>query len=441
MDVLKEIIFDSISALLLLGVFQGVFNKNFISKNKVRTAFLCVSFIIINYIGNLCVPHPFVPVFTAICSILYITCFTKINLFASSVIYSIYIIIILSSEFVVSIIEVCIFKINLTLLFTNNHYNIIFTAISKILQIIIVILIYKNRKTIKKYMLFKKEYSFISTEIVQIGIFSIFIYALQTSKLTESSFIFTNMSVFLFYFIICTIKIKYTIDMFKNFKIQNNYQIQEKQKKNMDEIIRIIQMEKHDFANHMSVISGLCALNKPDSLQKISEYINKISAHSNESFVYIDTGNNYLDSLLSIKKHSAMKDKIIFDVEINEPLSIIDIAEDEVISLVGNLVDNAFDVLKLKKDSESKEICVATFLRKDKFCIEVANNGDVIPHEYIDKIFDKGFSTKTKSKGERGYGLYITKQLVEKNNGKISVESNENETIFLVEFDIKKEKG
>lgn len=441
MDVLKEIIFDSISALLLLCVFQSVFNKNFISKNKVRTAFFCMSFIIINYIGNLCVPHPFVPAFTAVCSILYITYFTKINLFASSIIYSIYIIIILSSEFIVSIIEVCIFKVNLTLLFTNNHYNIIFMITSKILQAIIVILIYKNRKTIEKYMLFKKEQSFISTEIVQIGIFSIFIFALQSSKLNKNSFVFTNISMFTFYLIICTIKIKNIMDKFKNLQIQNNYQIQEKQIKNMDEIISVIRMEKHDFANHMSVISGLCALNKPDSLQKISEYINKISAHSNESFVYMNTGNDYLDGLLSIEKYSAMKDKIIFDVEINEPLSMIDIIEDEMVSIVSNLVDNAFDALKIKKDAESKEICIATFLRKDKFCIEVANNGDVIPPEYIDKIFDKGFSTKTKSKGERGYGLYITKQLVEKNKGKISVESNENETIFLVEFSIKKEKA
>ena len=51
-----------------------------------------------------------------------------------------------------------------------------------------------------------------------------------------------------------------------------------------------------------------------------------------------------------------------------------------------------------------------------------------------EKIFENGFSTKSKNKLERGYGLYIVKQLVNKNKGSIEVNDNDNKTEFLIIF-------
>ncbi len=97
-------------------------------------------------------------------------------------------------------------------------------------------------------------------------------------------------------------------------------------------------------------------------------------------------------------------------------------------------MDNAFEAFQSKPDAENKEISITTFKEDKKFCIEVTDNGDVIPESIKRKIFDKGFSTKTKESNDHGFGLYITKQLVERNNGTISVESIPERTEFLVEF-------
>jgi len=113
---------------------------------------------------------------------------------------------------------------------------------------------------------------------------------------------------------------------------------------------------------------------------------------------------------------------------------LLKIREDELISIISNIVDNAFEAFRLKSCTENKEISIITFLEDREFCIEIADNGEVIPEEIIKKIFEKGFSTKTKEKAEHGYGLYITKQLVEHNNGSISVESTLEKTKFLVKF-------
>ena len=110
------------------------------------------------------------------------------------------------------------------------------------------------------------------------------------------------------------------------------------------------------------------------------------------------------------------------------------IRKDELINIISNIIDNAFEAFKLKSCTEDKKISNTTSLEDSKFCIEIADNGGGIPEEIKRKIFEKGFSTKTKQKSEHGYGLYIAKQLVEHNNGSISVERVSEKTKFLIKF-------
>ncbi|MDF2505987.1 ATP-binding protein, partial [Clostridium sp.] len=78
-----------------------------------------------------------------------------------------------------------------------------------------------------------------------------------------------------------------------------------------------------------------------------------------------------------------------------------------------------------------------TFIEDKKFYIEISNNGDMISEDIQDKIFNRGFSTKTKKSYDHGFGLYIIKQLIKQNNGNISLESTPERTKFLIEFQIK----
>jgi signal transduction histidine kinase len=75
--------------------------------------------------------------------------------------------------------------------------------------------------------------------------------------------------------------------------------------------------------------------------------------------------------------------------------------------------------------------------------IEVLDNGKGISAEYLGKIFEMFFRASEDSYGS-GLGLYITKQVVEKLQGKIEVESVFNEgTTFKVWLPhlVKRENG
>jgi signal transduction histidine kinase len=71
--------------------------------------------------------------------------------------------------------------------------------------------------------------------------------------------------------------------------------------------------------------------------------------------------------------------------------------------------------------------------RADGTRIHISDTGEGISRDRMKRIFDPFYTTK----GERGtgLGLYITKQLVERNGGRISVCSQEGKgTVFTLEF-------
>jgi two-component system, CitB family, sensor histidine kinase DctS len=65
--------------------------------------------------------------------------------------------------------------------------------------------------------------------------------------------------------------------------------------------------------------------------------------------------------------------------------------------------------------------------------ILVEDNGCGMNEDQVERIFDEGFSTKAKE--NRGIGLHLVKQIVEKGNGQIEVESElDVGTTFIITF-------
>lgn len=437
MDIIKEIVLDTIEALLFLGVFEVLYNeKKFIIQNKAKTGLFCILNVFVNYWSTFYINTIYHTLFLSVFYILLLTFITQIRIFASVVIYFLFLTIILITENFTLTIEMFMFNVNSNQIISNPRYLWIFIIVCKALQIFIVAMLFKFNLYFTKLKLFEKEGSLFSNLILQVGVLGLFIFNINFGVFDIKNIKMYNIIIFIIYFLFLLIAFKDLREKERIININNNYKVQEFQIKNMEEIINIIRKEKHDFANHINVIRGLCLLNKPNTVERINDYVIKISDTIHSSFRYLDTGNDYLDGLLSIKNNYAMKNNINFKVIIDEPFSSIKIREDELISIISNLVDNAFEAFQSKSDSEDKEISITTFRKDKNFCIEVADNGDVISESIKRKIFHKGFSTKTKESNDHGFGLYITKQLVEQNNGTIFLESVPERTKFLVEFEL-----
>lgn len=95
-----------------------------------------------------------------------------------------------------------------------------------------------------------------------------------------------------------------------------------------------------------------------------------------------------------------------------------------------NLVVNAIEAIK---DNDSPKIVLAAYIASNhKSVIKIADNGNGMPPELLDKIFVPFFSTK---KSGSGIGLSLCKQIMMLHRGNIQVQSVEGEgTAFFLQF-------
>jgi len=187
-----------------------------------------------------------------------------------------------------------------------------------------------------------------------------------------------------------------------------------------------IRAQNHEFMNKLHTISGLIQL---EEYQEAIDFISQ-SAKSNQELV--GTINSKVKEpsvagLLLSKCNKASEKKV--KLVINEDTYIRDLPEkmhkDEFCSIVGNLIENALDELAGRTDGK---IEIGIFQGENEMNISVFDNGRGIPEKVRDKIFKKGHS----SKGEnRGYGLYIVKEIVDTYGGKIRLWCESGTTIVI----------
>lgn len=197
--------------------------------------------------------------------------------------------------------------------------------------------------------------------------------------------------------------------------------------KNLDDVkknIRILRKQRHDYLRHMQIIYSLL---KDDKYKNAKQYIESLTEHINNEGKYIETGNIFLNSVISLKQEQSKHRKINFNVIVKMKIDKIKIPNFEFCNIVSNIIDNAFDALD---DREISHKFVELIIYGDELCyiFKIKNNGNEIIN--TEEIFNEGFSTK---KGKnRGYGLYIVKQSLEKYKSSIFVDSKQDMTEFSI---------
>ena len=100
--------------------------------------------------------------------------------------------------------------------------------------------------------------------------------------------------------------------------------------------------------------------------------------------------------------------------------------------IISIILDNA-----IKHTEENGKIIVNTSKEKSNIKIEIKNQGEPIPEEEREKIFERFYRVdKARNRSEKRYGLglSIAKGIVEKYNGNIYATSKEGFTSFIVKI-------
>jgi len=108
--------------------------------------------------------------------------------------------------------------------------------------------------------------------------------------------------------------------------------------------------------------------------------------------------------------------------------------KNEFMQAILNIISNAKDVIDEKREQDSNfqgKIKILSKKEDDRVIIEIEDNGGGIPNEIKDRIFEPYFTTKEEGKGT-GMGLYMTKEIIDRMNGKIKVENTKDGVKFII---------
>lgn len=191
-------------------------------------------------------------------------------------------------------------------------------------------------------------------------------------------------------------------------------------------LLNTLRTQEHEHNRHIQAIQAMLDLGEID---KAVEYIDGIaeSRRHTETEKIVNVGHPVLTALLNSKRKIAESKKIDFAFAVKCDIASIDVHSWDLCSIVGNLLDNAFEAVL--QDHIQRRVALEIKYEKANYVLYVYNTGPKISEKEKRRLFNRGYTTKESV--ARGYGLYLVKELVDRYGGKIDVISGER-TTFIV---------
>ncbi|CAG9622767.1 ATP-binding protein [Sutcliffiella rhizosphaerae] len=182
-----------------------------------------------------------------------------------------------------------------------------------------------------------------------------------------------------------------------------------------------LRAQTHEYTNKLYAISGWIQLGHTEKAKQfIHEEIGQ--QRSFENLLFEQISDPTIQAVLIGKLSKASEKKISFSI--NEE-SVINFewpktATAPLVTVIGNVIDNAFDAVLGKPNPE-----VDIFLTDvaDDLIIEVADNGSGISPTDLEQIYEQGFTTKEGK--QRGFGLALVQAALVELGGSIEITENQ----------------
>lgn len=199
-----------------------------------------------------------------------------------------------------------------------------------------------------------------------------------------------------------------SIDEKRRLQEQNQLtQMQLRGQREIAELYSGMRALKHNMNTHLHTLHGYIQLGE---YEKADQYMKKLMAdiQAVESF---HTGNLTLDALLGSKAGYAQRQGIPVDVKASVPEQL-NILDDHISVVVGNLFNNAIDACLKIKEMEKRYISIRILYQNQNLFIQFENstNGE-------EKRIGNRFMTTKVSTVEHGYGLQSIDRIVKAYGG------------------------
>jgi len=196
------------------------------------------------------------------------------------------------------------------------------------------------------------------------------------------------------------------------------------------QILEALRANNHEFMNKLHVILGLIHIGE---LEEAKKYITNITEKKQKllSEVTNKIKNPTIAALLlgKFSRAKELKVNLFIDEATNLESGLKNISNNVLVTIIGNLIENALEAA-CKSLKEDRYVNVSIQEEPKEIKILITDSGIGIEKEYINTIFQRGYTTKT---GSSGVGLSLVKDAIDNLKGEITVASQLNEgTIITV---------
>jgi two-component system, CitB family, sensor kinase len=193
-------------------------------------------------------------------------------------------------------------------------------------------------------------------------------------------------------------------------------------KRSLDEATGLadtLRAQSHEFANRLHTLVGLVELGH---YAEAVEFVTGLSAARGELTDQLTEaiGEPKLAALIlgkmSLADERDVNLRLMPDSRVGQHITAIT----QVLTVAGNLIDNAIDAAALAPAPREVELTLVA--AESDLLIRVRDSGPGVPHDLREEIFTDGVTTKSSVTGaRRGLGLALVRQIVESMGGMVSV--------------------
>jgi two-component system CitB family sensor kinase len=178
-----------------------------------------------------------------------------------------------------------------------------------------------------------------------------------------------------------------------------------------------LRAQTHEFSNQLHTISGLVQLGEYDSVRDLVGTLTRRRAEISDA-VTQRISDPAVAALLIAKTTLAAESGVSLEIAADSHLSALPPAlATDVITLLGNLIDNAVDV---SVGSQPARVTISIDDGRG-LTVSVADSGPGVPEHLRESIFSRGVTSKPEVPGGRGIGLALVRLVTAQHGGTVSV--------------------
>jgi two-component system CitB family sensor kinase len=201
----------------------------------------------------------------------------------------------------------------------------------------------------------------------------------------------------------------------------------------VESLTEALRAQAHEFANRLHTIAGLVQMGREDEAMKLIAQTSGVHQELTEALLE-RVGDPVLGALLLAKAAMASERGVELRVSEDTVMTQSSLDSEDLITLLGNLIDNALDAAGTS--NEDRWVSVSVTEQESELVIRVHDSGPGVPEGVDGQIFQEGYSTKDGAGKRRGFGLALVRQVVNRNGGSVTV-ANDRGALFTVRIPLK----